>query len=164
MTDINRVFIVGRLTRDADLRFTTSGAPVSKFSIAVNRSRKVGEQWEEEVSFFDIVLWGRSAENLSKYLVKGKQIAVDGELRQNRWEQDGQSRSRVEVHANNIQLLGGTSGSGGSGNTDSGSSSGYSGSSRNAGQAGPSKGYQSNNDTAPDYSESGHFDDDGIPF
>ena len=59
MTDINRVFLVGRLTRDADLRFTNSGTPVGKFSIAVNRSRKNGDKWDEEVNYFDIVLWGR---------------------------------------------------------------------------------------------------------
>jgi single-strand DNA-binding protein len=107
MTDLNRVVLVGRLTRDAEMKFTPSGLAVSKFSIAVNRNRKVGDQWEEEASFFDATLWGRSAESLSQYLVKGKQIALDGELRQDRWEQDGQKRSKVEIVVNNLQLLGG---------------------------------------------------------
>ena len=99
MTDINRVILVGRLVKDAELKFTSASTPVTRFSVAVNRSRKNGDQWEEEVSYIDIVLWGRSAESISKFLTKGKQVAVEGELRQNRWEQDGQQRSKLEVVA-----------------------------------------------------------------
>jgi len=80
---------------------------VCKFAIAVNKRRKQGEQWVDEASFFDIVLWNKQAETLNQYLVKGKQVAVEGELHQNRWEQDGQSRSKIEINANNVQLLGG---------------------------------------------------------
>jgi single-strand DNA-binding protein len=118
MVDINHVVLVGRLTRDAELKYTSGGQAVCKFSIAVNRRKKSGEQWVDEANFFDIVLWGRQGESLNQYLVKGKQIGVDGELRQDRWEQDGQNRSKVEVVATNIQLLGGNSNgssSGGSG-------------------------------------------------
>ena len=97
MTDINRVILVGRVVKDAELKFTPSSTPVTRFSVAVNRSRKNGDQWEEEVSYIDIVLWGRSAESISKFLVKGKQVAVEGELRQNRWEQDGQQRSKLRL-------------------------------------------------------------------
>lgn len=111
MADVNRVILVGRLTRDAELKYTGSGFPVCTFAIAVNRRRKNGDVWEEEASFFDIVLWGKAGEAINQYLIKGKQVCVDGELRQNRWEQDGQSRSRVEVVATNIQLLGGGAGS-----------------------------------------------------
>ena len=107
MTDINRVILVGRLVKDAELKFTSASTPVARFSLAVNRSRKNGDQWEEEVSYIDIVLWGRSAEAISKYLQKGKQVVVEGELRQNRWEQDGKTNSKIEVVANNVQLLGG---------------------------------------------------------
>jgi single-strand DNA-binding protein len=78
----------------------------------VNRRRKNGDQWVDEPTFFDIVLWGRQGETLNQYLVKGKLIGVDGELRQDRWEQDGQNRSKVEIVAANIQLLGGNPGSG----------------------------------------------------
>jgi single-strand DNA-binding protein len=113
MTDINRVVLVGRLTRDAEMKFTPGGQAVSKLSIAVNRNRKVGDQWEEAASFFDATLWGRSAESLNQYLVKGKQIAIDGELKQDRWEQDGQKRSKIEIVVTNIQLLGGGQGQGG---------------------------------------------------
>jgi len=113
--DINIVTLVGRLTRDSELKYTNGGTAVCKFSLAVNRKKRSGDQWTDEVSYFDVVLWGKQGEALQQYLGKGKQVAVSGELRQNRWEQDGQSRSKVEVIANNLQLLGGNTG-GGSGN------------------------------------------------
>jgi len=115
MADVNHVILIGRLTRDAELKYTSGGQAVCKFAIAVNRRKKSGDQWVEEASFFDIVLWGRSGETLNQYLVKGKQVAVEGELHQNRWEQDVQARSKVEIMALNVQLLGGTSGSNASG-------------------------------------------------
>jgi len=107
MADINHVTLIGNLVRDAELKYTANGTAVSKFSLAVNTRKKNGDQWEDVANFFDVVVWGRQAENLDLYLKKGKKIAVDGELRQDRWQQDGQSRSRVEVVANTIQLLGG---------------------------------------------------------
>ena len=107
MSDINRVILVGRLTRDAELRYANSGTAICRFSIAINRRHKVGEQWEDEANFFDVVLFGRQGEAINQYLVKGKQVGIDGELRQSRWEQDGQSRSKVEVTAFNVMLLGG---------------------------------------------------------
>ena len=110
MTDINSVVIVGRLTREAELKYTNSGTAVSKFSIAVNRKKRSGDSWEDEASFFDCTLFGKIAEALNQYLNKGKQVAIDGELRQSRWEQDGQSRSKVEIIVNNIQLLGSNKG------------------------------------------------------
>jgi single-strand DNA-binding protein len=113
MADLNSVALIGRLTRDAELKYTAGGQAVCKFSIALNRRKKNGDQWEDEANYFDIVLWGRQGESLSQYLVKGKQIGVDGELRQDRWQQDGQNRSRVEIVANNIQLLGGGQGASG---------------------------------------------------
>ena len=147
MTDINRVILVGRLVKDAELKFTSASTPVTRFSVAVNRSRKNGDQWEEEVSYIDIVLWGRSAESISKFLTKGKQVAVEGELRQNRWEQDGQQRSKLEVVASNVQLLSGGTAPG-SGNA-------------------PSQAQQGSfaKKSAPvSTPEPEHFDDDGIPF
>ena len=110
MADINHVVLVGRLTRDAELKYTNSGLQICKFSLAINRRRKNGDQWVDEANFFDCTMMGRSAEAIHRYLVKGKQIGVDGELRQNRWEQDGQPRSKVEIFANNVQLLGGPGG------------------------------------------------------
>jgi single-strand DNA-binding protein len=110
MADLNHVTLIGRLTRDAELKYTSGGQAVCKFSIAVNRRRKNGDQWEDEPNFFDIVLWGRQGESLNQYLVKGKMVGIDGELRQDRWQQDGQNRSKVEIIANNLQLLGGSGG------------------------------------------------------
>ena len=114
MRDTNHVVLIGRLTRDAELKSIASGQTVTRLSIAVNRSRKNGDQWEDEPNFFDIVVWGRQGETLHQYLVKGKMICVDGELRQDRWQQDGQNRSKIEVVASNLKLLGGNPGSGSS--------------------------------------------------
>ena len=122
MADINHVVLVGRLTRDAELKYTASGQAVCKLGLAINRRRKVGEQWEDEAHYFDVVVWGRQGEALSQYLQKGKQVGVEGELRQDRWQQDGQNRSRVEIVANNIQLLGGTPGGQGPGPVSGGGS------------------------------------------
>jgi single-strand DNA-binding protein len=138
VVDINHVILLGRLTRDSELKTLASGQAVCKFSIAVNRRKKQAEgQWIDEANFFDIVLWGRQGEILSQYLVKGKQVAIDGELRQDRWEQDGQNRSKIEIIANNVQLLGGGQGNGSSG----GGSYGGQRSGSYAGGAGSGGGY-----------------------
>lgn len=113
MADINRVTLVGRLTRDAEVRVTQGGMQITKFGLAINRRRKQGDQWVDEASFFDVVIFGRMGEAVSRYLTKGKQVGVDGELVQDRWEQDGQKRSKVEIYCNNIQLLGGRGEGGG---------------------------------------------------
>ena len=113
MADINHVVLVGRLTRNAELKYTNNGSAVSKFSIAINQRRKKDDQWVDEAHFFDIVLWGKTAESLNQYLVKGKQVGIEGQLRQNRWEQEGQARSKVEIFATNVMLLGGGGGGGG---------------------------------------------------
>ena len=107
MADVNHVILIGRLTKDILLKYTSGGMAIGSFSIAVNRRTKKGEQWVEEASFFDVSLFGKSAEGLAQYLTKGKQVAVEGELRQDRWEQDGQPRSKVTIAASNVQLLGG---------------------------------------------------------
>jgi len=105
--DINHVTLIARLTRDAELKYTGTGTAVSTFSIAVNRRRKNGDQWEDEANFFEVALFGKQAESLEKYLLKGKQVAIDGELKQDRWQTpDGQNRSKVIVIANTVQLLG----------------------------------------------------------
>ena len=110
MTDINNVTLVGRLTKDADIRYTTSGTAVLNFSVAVNESRKQGERWVEEASFFDVTLFGRMGESIHKYMAKGKQVAISGRLQQQRWQKDGQNYSKVAVVANYVQLFGGAQG------------------------------------------------------
>ncbi|QTQ11788.1 single-stranded DNA-binding protein [Treponema parvum] len=112
MTDLNHVTIIGRLTRDVgtderSFGYLPSGQARANVSLAVNRSRKNGDQWVDEVSYFDVTIWGKQAESLKPYLTKGKQIAVEGYLRQDRWEKDGQKNSRVTITATNVQLLGG---------------------------------------------------------
>lgn len=111
MADINKVVLVGRLTRDAEQSYTQSGYALLKFSIAVNRRRKQGEQWVEEANFFDCTVWGRQGEAVASYMTKGKQVGVEGQLRQERWDaQDGSKRSKVTIEVNNLQLLGGRDG------------------------------------------------------
>jgi single-strand DNA-binding protein len=105
--DLNMVALVGRLTHDAELKYGTNGSVVCRFSIAVNRRRKNGDDWEDEASFIDCILFGKSAESMNQYLTKGRQVSISGELHQSRWTQDGQPRSRVEVYVNSVQLLGG---------------------------------------------------------
>ncbi len=105
-TDLNVVALVGRLVRDAELKYSQGGTAVLRFSIAVNRSRKNADgSWDDEVNYFDCVYFGRNAGSVNQYLEKGRQVSIQGELRQSRWEQDGQTRSRVEVFVNNLSLL-----------------------------------------------------------
>ncbi len=98
---------MGNLTRDPELRYTPGGTAVANFGIAVNRRYKTEDEVREEVDFFDIVVWGKQAENCSEYLSKGRSVLVEGRLQQNRWEtSEGQKRSKVEVVANTVQFLG----------------------------------------------------------
>lgn len=106
--DMNIVVLTGRLTKDAEVRFTTGGTPVANFALAVNEASKQQDgTWADSASFFDVQLWGKSAEKLQQYLTKGRQITVQGKLRQNTWQdqQTGQNRSRVVVNAFQVQLL-----------------------------------------------------------
>ena len=110
MTDLNHVIEIGRLTRDIserDFAYTTGGTARLNLSIAVNRSEKRGGEWADKVSFFDVTVWGKTAENIKPYMHKGKQIAVDGYLDQQRWEKDGVKYSKVVIIADSVQLLGG---------------------------------------------------------
>ena len=105
--DLNVVAVTGRLTRDSELRYSNGGMAIAKFSIAVNRRAKGADgQWADEASFFDCSMFGKAAEGVNQYLNKGTHVAINGELRQNRWEQDGQTRSKVEVMVNSLTLLG----------------------------------------------------------
>lgn len=126
MTDLNHVVLIGRLTRDigSDERsfaYLPNGTARANVSIAVNRSRKSADgSWNDEVNYFDVTIWGKTAENLKPYLLKGKQIAVEGYLKQDRWEKDGKTNSRVTVQANSVQLLGGKGDGAGASGPDAG--------------------------------------------
>lgn len=112
MADINRVIEIGHLTRDEELKYTPGGMAIGNISIAINRRVKKGQDWVDEANYFDVVIFGKLAETLQRFLTKGKQIAVDGFLKQERWtDQNGQSRSAIKIVANDIQLLGGKEGS-----------------------------------------------------
>jgi single-strand DNA-binding protein len=106
--DINKVIIIGRLTRDPEIRTLPSGTAVAKFGIAVNRKYSVNNETKEEVSFFNCVVWGKMTEIIRQYCQKGKQVAIEGRLHQNRWQdaQSGQNKSVVEIVVENLQLLG----------------------------------------------------------
>ena len=136
-SDINSVILVGRLTRDAELSYLPSGTAALAFSIAVNRSKKEGDQWVEEANFFDISYISKSAENFKQYLVKGKQVGIQGSLKQDRWQdkESGQNRSKIKIMASSVQLLGGRSDSnagGGYGGSGYQGASGYQGGGRPA--------------------------------
>ena len=107
MASLNKVFLIGNLTRDPELRYVPSGSAVATFTVAVNRVYKTqsGEK-KEQVSFIRIVVWGRRAEVCGEYLSKGSPLFVEGRLQSRDWEaQDGQKRNTIEVIADNIQFL-----------------------------------------------------------
>lgn len=110
MASLNKAFLLGNLTRDPELRYVPSGAPVATFGLAVNR-RFVTQQGEkkDEVCFVRIVIFGKQAESCSQYLSKGRLVFVEGRLQYRSWEQqDGQKRSSLDVVAERVQFLGGS--------------------------------------------------------
>lgn len=146
MASYNRVVLMGNLTRDPELRYIGSGTAVSDIGLAVNDRVKRNDQWVEEPTFVDITLWGRTAEIANEYLSKGSSVLIEGRLKLESWEKDGQKRSKLKVVAERMQMLGGRAGGGPSGS-----------SSRNSG------------DASHEYSSAGSDDsmmppDDEIPF
>jgi single-strand DNA-binding protein len=105
--DINRVTLVGRLTRDPELRHIPSGTAVLELGLAVNgRQQDDAGNWVDKPNFFDVKVYGRQAETLAQHLQKGRRIGVDGRLDWRSWEaQDGTKRSKVDVVAQNVQFL-----------------------------------------------------------
>ena len=136
MASFNRVVLVGNLTKDIELRHTKNNTAVTDISIAVNERVKRNEQWVDEAHFFEITLWGRLAEIAAEYLSKGSSVLVEGRLKHDRWEQDGQKRSKVGIVGEKLQMLGGKGGGGG------GSSSGGSYSSSQSSSGADSSSYQ----------------------
>jgi single-strand DNA-binding protein len=158
MSDLAVAVIVGRLTRDAELKYTNSGQAVCHFSVATGSRRKKGDQWVEESSFWDVDLWGKPGESINQYLTKGKLVAVEGAMRQDRWEQDGQTRSKTIISANSVQLLGSPGGQGGS--------SGQGAASYERPQGGPAKAMPKGEAQTPKSENGNGVDDftDDIPF
>ena len=107
MASYNRVILMGNFTRDVDLRSTQSGTPVADIGLAVNDRRKnpAGE-WIEETTFVDVTLWGKTAEVAAQYLGKGSPVLIEGRLKLDKWESDGEKRSKLKVVAERMQMLG----------------------------------------------------------
>jgi single-strand DNA-binding protein len=133
MPNLNKVFLMGNLTRDPELRYTPGGSVVAEFGLAVNRQYRTqsGEN-REETTFVDIVVWGRQAETVNQYLSKGRPVLVEGRLQYDAWEtQDGQRRSKLRVVGDRVQFLG-SRGEGGAGRGEGGGGRGEAGGGRPA--------------------------------
>jgi single-strand DNA-binding protein len=104
--DINRVFLIGRLTKDPDLRYTQGGTSIASFTVANNRTYSSQNERKEVVSFFNCIAWGKSGEVIAQYCKKGQRIGIEGRLQQRSWQdQNGQKRNTVEVVVDNFQFL-----------------------------------------------------------
>ena len=116
MTSFNKVILLGNLTRDPEVRYTPNGSAVASFALAVNRKYKQGEETKEEVSYIDVVVFGKQAENCGQYLNKGDAALIEGRLQQRRWDdkETGQKRSKVEVAAQSVTFMPKRQSSGGS--------------------------------------------------
>jgi len=157
MASVNKVMLLGNLTRDPEIRYTPKGTAVTDLGMAINRIR-TGDNGEriEEVTYVDVTLWGRQAELAGQYLGKGRPVFIEGRLQLDQWDdkQSGQKRSRLRVVGENMQFLPG----GGGGNAGGGSA--YE--SEQSSQDQPSSSAPSNQGGAPanDFDN----DDDDIPF
>ena len=145
-SDLNRVVLIGRLTRDPEIRYIPSGTAVASFALANNRTYSVSGEKKEQVSYFECIAWGKLGEVITEYCKKGHRVAVEGRLQQDRWDdQDGKKRSRVQVVVETLQFLTGKPG-------------------EDIGEV-RSKGPESNNSFDESRSfEENPFSDDDIPF
>jgi single-strand DNA-binding protein len=107
MTSFNKVILLGNLTRDPEVRYTPNGIAVASFAIAVNRKYKQGDETKEEVSYIDIVVFGKQAESCGQYINKGDSVLIDGRLQQRRWDdkETGQKRNKIEVVAQSVNFM-----------------------------------------------------------
>jgi single-strand DNA-binding protein len=150
MASFNRVILIGNLTRDPELRYLQSGMAVVDLGLAVNDKRKnAAGEWVEETTFVDVTVWGRTAEVAGEYLTKGSPVFIEGRLKLDTWETDGQKRSKLKVVCEKMQLIG----------------------SKGGGQGGPGArqpaahpaGQGSQNNQADQYSQPAPPDDFGAP-
>jgi single-strand DNA-binding protein len=106
MNDLNRVIIIGRLTRDPELKHTQSGTALANFSIASNKSYKSNGETKDQVNFFNCSAWSKLAETICKYCKKGQRIGIEGRLQQRTWDdQNGEKKSAVDIVVESIQFL-----------------------------------------------------------
>ena len=107
MSSYNRVILMGNITRDIELRYTQGGTAVTELGLAVNDRRKNPEgEWVDETTFVDVTLWGRTAEIAGQYLGKGSPVLIEGRLKLDMWEKDGQKRNKLKVVGEKLQMLG----------------------------------------------------------
>jgi len=138
MASFNRVILLGNLTRDVEVRYLQSGTAVADVGLAVNDRRKgQNGEWIEETTFVDVTLWGRTAEVAGEYLSKGSPLLVEGRLKYDTWEKDGQKRSKLSVVCERMQMVGAKGGGGGGG----------------GGSGGGGRGQNQNYDDAGDYGD-----------
>ena len=106
MASLNRVFLIGNLTRDPEIRYIPSGKAVADLNMAINRKyRTTSGEFKEETCYVGVVVWERQAETAGEYLKKGSAILVEGSLRYEQWETNGEKKSRLRVNADRIQFL-----------------------------------------------------------
>lgn len=117
MASLNKVLVIGNLTRDPELRYTATGSPVCNIGLAVNRKfRDKSDQLKEETTFLRVTVWGKSAENCSKYLQKGRPVFVEGRLESRSWEdKDGKKQTSLDIVADRVDFLDHGGGKGGGG-------------------------------------------------
>ena len=114
MANLNKVLLMGNLTRDPEVRYTPKGTAVGDLAIAINDSYKAQDGTiKESVTYVDIEVWGRQAETCKQYLTKGRPVFIEGQLRLDQWEQEGVKKSKLKVRADRVQFLGGGGGGGG---------------------------------------------------
>ncbi len=115
MSSLNKVMLMGNVTRDIEVRYTAKGTAVADVGLACNRRTKQGEEWVDETTFVDVTVWGRTAELAGQYLSKGRPVFFEGRLQLDSWQdqQSGQKRSRLKVVGENMQFIGGQQGGGG---------------------------------------------------
>lgn len=107
MPSYNRVILIGNLTRDIELRSTSSGTSVCDMGLAINNRIKRNDEWVDDVAYVDVTLFGRLAEIAAEYLSKGSPVFLEGRLQYETWEKDGQKKSRLKVVGERLQLIGG---------------------------------------------------------
>ena len=121
MANFNKVLLMGNLTRDPEVRYTPKGTAVGDLAIAINDSYKAQDGTiKETVTYVDIEVWGRQAETCKQYLTKGRPIFIEGKLKLDQWEQDGQKKQKLKVTADRVQFLGGGPGRSGGGSASAG--------------------------------------------
>lgn len=173
MASFNKVILVGNLTRDPQVKYTTGGTAVTEIGLAVNRRwlDKQSNQWKDETTFVDITLWGRTAEIAGEYLAKGRSVLIEGRLQLDSWDdkESGQKRSKLRVVGENMTMLGGKGdGPGGGGGGGAGSASGSGGRPQSSGA--PKSAFSDSGHDSSGFSSS--FDDqsssgpqvDEVPF